>query len=88
MSGNATDVTDQADIKTWVFDVDDIEGSSLDAAQKAKKKVADETGIGYSKLVGKVVNPRTWSDKYVVVFDWFDRYDDTATERTEADSHE
>lgn len=70
-------VTNQSDVKTWVFDVEDIEGISLYAAQKAKKKVADETGIPYSKLVGKVVDPQTWGGSYVVVFDWFDSCDGT-----------
>lgn len=80
MSEQSSTVTDQSDIKTWTFNVEDLDGISHDAAQKAKKKVADETGIKYSKLVAKVVNPPTWNASYVTVYDWFDRYHESGTE--------
>lgn len=61
-----TDIED-SDADTWTFRV----GSRfhLDAPQSAKKRVADENGVGYHDLRAKVLNQNGTGPKYVVVVD-------------------
>lgn len=56
------------DDRTWTFNLDEIDAFRLDAAQKAKKAVADAVeDTDYQKLRSRLVNTNTFGDTYVVV---------------------